>query len=59
MMNIEIKNRMYRNIALLIFLLLISIVAVFAKETDAVVLRNEKAPISSEQPSQSINRINR
>ena len=58
MMTIEIKNRMYRNIALLIFLLLTSIVVAFANEADDVVLRNEKAQISSEQLSQKVNMIN-
>jgi len=58
MMTIEIKNRMYRNIALLIFLLLTSIVAAFANEVNADVLRNEKVQISSEQPSQKVNMIN-
>ncbi|HNV30809.1 MAG TPA: hypothetical protein PKJ83_16805 [Cyclobacteriaceae bacterium] len=57
MMTIDIKKRMYRNIALLIFLLLTSIVAAFSKEVDAV-LRNQKAPIGIEQPSQSVNMIN-
>jgi len=59
MMNIEIKNRMYRNIALLIILLLASIVAAFANDADAVVLSNDKAQISGDQPSQSVNTINR
>lgn len=59
MMTIDIKKRMYRNIALLIFLLLISIVAAFANEADALVLSNDKAQISCDQPSQSVNMINR
>jgi len=59
MMTKGIKNRMYRNIALLIFLLLTSLVAAFANEKDAVVLSNDKAQISSDQPSQSVNMINR
>ncbi len=50
-MTIDIKNRMYRNIALLIFLLLTSIVAAFANEKDNVVPHSEKVPISIEQPS--------
>lgn len=58
-MTIEIKNRMYRNIALLVFLLLTSLVAAFANETDTVVLSNDKAQISCDQPSQSISMIKR
>jgi len=42
MMTIDIKKRMYRNIALLIFLLLTSIVAAFANEADAIGLSNQK-----------------
>jgi len=47
MMNIEIKNRMYRNIALLIFLLLTSIVAAFASEKHNVVPHNDKVQVSN------------
>jgi len=47
MMTKGIKNRMYRNIALLIFLLLTSIVAAFANEADAVVPHNDKVQVSN------------
>jgi hypothetical protein len=57
MMTMEIKNRMYRNIALLIFLLLASIVAAFAYQKHQVP-QNEKAPIRIEQPNQKVNTIN-
>ena len=42
-----IKNRMYRNIALLIFLLLTAIVAAFSKEVDTVVPHNDKVQVSN------------
>ena len=50
MMTIEIKNRMYRNIALLIFLLLTSIVVAFANETQGEP-QNEKAHVVYVKPS--------
>lgn len=57
MMPMKIRNRMYRNIALLIFLLLTSIVAAFANEADKIP-QKETPPISSDQPSQNVNMIN-
>jgi len=47
MMNIEIKNRMYRNIALLIFLLLTAIVAAFANEKHKVAPHNDQIQVSN------------
>jgi len=47
MMTKGIKSRMYRNIALLVFLLLVSIVAAFANEAHIEVLHNHKVHMSN------------
>jgi hypothetical protein len=52
MMTRGIKKRMYRNIAMLIFILLAALVAAFANEPEAAGRHQKKMKESTGQPSQ-------